>query len=54
MAVLPAPTRLPDGTFESELGLGPLAPGDYVIEIDADAPGAEKAQMMLPLRIVGS
>jgi VWFA-related protein len=54
MAALPAPTRLPDGTFESELGLGPLAPGDYVIEINADAPGADKVQMMLPLRIVGS
>jgi hypothetical protein len=54
MAAFPAPGQLPDGTFETEVGLGPLAPGDYVIEINAEAAGADKAQTLLPFRITGS
>jgi VWFA-related protein len=52
MSDLPAPTRLPDGTFELEIGLGPLAQGDYLIEIDAAA-GDAHAQSLLPVRVAG-
>ena len=50
MAAFPEPTRLPDGTLEVELGLGPLAPGEYVIEIVGEA-GTEKAQSLLAIRV---
>jgi VWFA-related protein len=52
MAALPAPTRLPDGTFESELGLGPLAPGQYLVQITAEA-ASDKTQTLLAIRVTG-
>jgi hypothetical protein len=52
MASLPAPTRMPDGTYELEVGLGGLAPADYLIEIAAQAePGAVKK--LLAIRVTG-
>ena len=47
---LPNATRLADGTFEVELGLGPLAPGEYVIEIVGES-GSEKTQNLLAIRV---
>jgi hypothetical protein len=52
MSDLPAPTRLPDGTFEVEMGLGSLAQGDYLVEIDAAA-GDAHTQSLLPIRVAG-
>jgi hypothetical protein len=52
MATFPPPTRLPDGTFESEVGLGPLAPNDYLIQISAEA-GGDKTQSFLAIRVTG-
>ncbi len=52
MAPLPDPARLPDGTFESEIGLGPLAAGQYLIEITADST-SDKTQTLLAIRITG-
>ena len=52
MAALPDPVRLPDGVFESEVGLGPLAPGAYLIEINAES-GSDKIQELLAIRITG-
>ncbi len=50
MADFPAPNRLPDGTFEAQVSLGPLAPGDYVIEIDAKATDAS-VQSLVAIRV---
>ena len=50
MSELPAPTRQTDGTFESEIGLGTLAPGRYLIEINAKHE-AETAQSLLALQV---
>jgi hypothetical protein len=50
MADLPAPTQRTDGTFEAELGLGSLAPADYVIEINARA-GDDNAQSLVAVRV---
>jgi VWFA-related protein len=50
MSDLPAPTRLPDGTFETEIGLGSLGPGKYLIEINATHEG-ETAQSLLPFQV---
>jgi hypothetical protein len=50
MADFPAPVRLPDGTLESEISLGPLAPGDYVIELGAKA-GEAATQSLLAIRV---
>jgi VWFA-related protein len=50
MADFPAPTQLPDGTFEAEIALGSLAPGDYVVEIGARS-GEETAQSLLAIRV---
>jgi VWFA-related protein len=52
MTDLPAPARLPDGTFEIEVNLGPLAPADYLIEIGATA-GEANAQTLVPIRVTG-
>jgi hypothetical protein len=52
MAAFPDPARLPDGMFESELGLGPLAPGEYLIEITAES-ASDKTQSLLAFRITG-
>jgi VWFA-related protein len=52
MAALPAPTQSQTGLFESEIGLGGLPPGDYLIEIVADA-GGETARSLLGIRITG-
>jgi VWFA-related protein len=50
MSDLPAPARLADGTFESEIGLGSLGPGKYLIEIHATHEG-ETAQSLLPFQV---
>jgi VWFA-related protein len=50
MADLPAPTRLADGTFEAEIGLGPLAPSDYLIEISATT-GNDKITTLVAIHI---
>jgi hypothetical protein len=50
MAEFPAPARRPDGSFEAEVGLGPLAPGEYLIEITAKT-GDEDTQSLVPFRI---
>lgn len=52
MATFPPPTRLPDGTFEVELGLGPLAPADYLIEITADGEAA-KTPTLVAIKVTG-
>jgi VWFA-related protein len=52
MADLPAPTALADANFEMEMGLGTLAPADYIIEITADAGGTPK-KILLPIHITG-
>jgi VWFA-related protein len=51
MAPLPAPTAN-GSTFDSDLGLGPLPPGDYLVEITATS-GTETAKKLLGLRITG-
>jgi hypothetical protein len=50
MADLPDPVKTPSGTFEAEIGLGSLAPADYLIEIDAAA-GSETAQSLVAVRV---
>lgn len=52
MAALPSPASLPSGTSESEIGLGALPPGDYLIEIAATS-GGETTRTLLPIRITG-
>jgi VWFA-related protein len=52
MADLAPPAALPDANFEMEMGLGTLAPAQYVIEITADAGGTQK-KILLPIRITG-
>ena len=49
MAALANPTSK-DGLFESEIGLGALPPGDYLIEIAASA-GIESTRHLLGIRI---
>jgi VWFA-related protein len=50
MADFPAPGRLPNGVFESEVGLGSLAPGDYLLEIDAKS-GDSNVQSLVAIRV---
>ena len=50
---LPAPTAIPDGRYESEIGLSALPPGNYLIEINAEGAGA-KTRTLLAIRIKGS
>ena len=52
MSALPAPTQTPAGLFESEIGLGGLPPGDYLVEISATA-ADETARSLLAIRITG-
>jgi hypothetical protein len=52
MADLPAPTSLGDGRYESELGLGSLPAGNYLIEITATA-GADKVRTLLAIHVSG-
>ena len=49
MAPLPPPTVTPGG-YESDLGLAPLPPGDYLIEINAQV-GAEQIRKLLAIRV---
>jgi VWFA-related protein len=52
MASMPPPTLTKDQMFESEFGLGSFPPGEYVIEIVADASGTT-ARKLLAIRISG-
>jgi VWFA-related protein len=52
MAALPAPTRAADGTFEADVSLGSLAPGDYIIEI-ASAAETGTAKRLVAIRVTG-
>jgi VWFA-related protein len=52
IAPLPAPVRTDSGLFESELGLGGVPPGDYVIEIAADTNGTV-AKALVGIRVTG-
>jgi hypothetical protein len=52
MASMPPPTVTKDQTFESEFSLGGFPPGEYVIEIVADADGTT-ARKLLAIRISG-
>jgi len=52
MAALPAPRAAASGLFESEIGLGGLPPGDYLIEITA-VTGDDTARQLLAIRITG-
>jgi hypothetical protein len=52
MAALPDPAHQPDGMFEAEIGLGALAPAEYLIEITAES-GSDKTQTLLAIRITG-
>ncbi len=51
LATLPAPTS-EGATFQIELGLSPLPPGDYLVEIVATS-GTDTARHLLGLRITG-
>lgn len=50
MVDLPAPTQVGPTGFEAQVGLGNLAPGSYVFEIDADS-GASKAQQLVAINV---
>jgi len=52
MATLPPPTATADGGLETEVGLAPLAAGDYLIEITAHAETGD-AQAFIAFRISG-
>ena len=52
LADLPAPASSSTGALESELGLGAFPPGDYLVEIVAEAAG-EKAKRVIGLRVTG-
>jgi VWFA-related protein len=53
MASLPAPTAgATPATFQAEVGLGALPPGDYLIEISATA-GSESTRRLLAIRVTG-
>jgi VWFA-related protein len=52
MIDLPAPTAVGPSGFEEEIGLGSLAAGSYVFEIDADS-GGVKAQALVAVNITG-
>ena len=49
MAALPAPSATPGG-FEADLGLAPLPPGDYLVEISAQV-GGEQVRKLLAIRV---
>ena len=52
MADLPAPAAVRQNGFESEIGLGGLPPGDYLIEIAATS-NADTFKKLLAIRITG-
>ncbi len=52
IATLPAPTKVSANLFESELGLGSFPPGDYLVEIDAQA-GDQTSKRLLAIRVTG-
>jgi hypothetical protein len=53
MAALPAPTAgASPATFQVEVGLGPLPPGDYLIEIAATS-GSDTTRKLLAIRVTG-
>jgi VWFA-related protein len=52
MASYPAPTRRPDGRYEAVVALGPLPPGDFLIEISAKA-GEASTRSLLAIRVTG-
>ncbi|HET9269821.1 MAG TPA: VWA domain-containing protein [Vicinamibacterales bacterium] len=52
MADLPAPAAVRQNGFESEIGLGGLPPGDYIIEIAATS-NADTVKKLLAIRITG-
>jgi VWFA-related protein len=52
IVALPAPTRTTGATFETELGLGGLPPGDYLIEIAATV-GTETSKKLMAIRVTG-
>ncbi len=52
MADLPAPAAVRQNGFESEIGLGGLPPGDYLIEIAATS-NADTIKKLLAIRITG-
>jgi len=53
MVDLPAPTAVGPSGFEEQIGLGSLAAGSYVFEIDADAGGGIKAQALVAVKVTG-
>ncbi len=52
IVALPAPTRTTGATFETEMALGGLPPGDYLIEIAATI-GTETSRRLLAIRVTG-
>jgi VWFA-related protein len=52
MAALPPPATREGSTFEAEFSLGPLPPGDYLIEIAATS-GSDTSRTLLAVRITG-
>jgi VWFA-related protein len=52
MSDLPPPVAVKDNRFESEVSLGPLPPGDYLIEIAATSE-AGNAKRLLAVRVTG-
>jgi outer membrane usher protein FimD/PapC len=52
IADLPAPVAVRQNGFETEIGLGGLPPGDYVIEIAATS-NADTLKKLLAIRITG-
>jgi hypothetical protein len=52
MAAMPAPTATDAQTFESEFSLSAFPPGDYLIEIVADAAG-QTTKKLVAIRVSG-
>ena len=52
LATLAEPGRVSDTTFDIEVGLGSLPPGDYLIEISA-ASATEAAKTLLGIKVTG-
>jgi VWFA-related protein len=52
MATLPAPVRTTGAGYESEIGLGSLPPGEYLIEISAEA-STGTVKTLLAIRVTG-
>jgi hypothetical protein len=52
IVALPAPARTTGSTFEAEVGLGGLPPGDYLIEIAATI-ATETSKKLVAIRVTG-